>query len=154
MFVRLCWPCYWLGDRLSIGDARATAGGIVPATLVCFTILIAMVMQVIGDEECSLAFSRSGAVHRQVRTVVRDTGYGARHLRGRHCMAMGESPVGRAVWAGSRRRDGPLLRRRTATLPAPADERLPYLHVRMGRTGRGCASRPTLVNSPLDDSCR
>jgi uncharacterized membrane protein YhiD involved in acid resistance len=101
---------------------------------VLLTILIAMVTQVIGDN-VARAFSLVGALSIvRFRTVVRDTqdtayvifavaigmAMGANHPAVALC---GLTVVGVTAL---------LLRRRTASLPAPVDERLPFdLHVRM-----------------------
>ena len=103
-------------------------------TLVLLTILIAMVTQVIGDN-VARAFSLVGALSIvRFRTVVRDTqdtayvifavaigmAMGANHPAVALC---GLTVVGVTAL---------LLRRRTASLPAPVDERLPFdLHVRI-----------------------
>ncbi len=137
MFVRLVLAMLlglaiaWVYRRARPANGEADSFGV---TLVLLTILIAMVTQVIGDN-VARAFSLVGALSIvRFRTVVRDTqdtayvifavaigmAMGANHPAVALC---GLTVVGVTAL---------LLRRRTATLPAPADERLPFdLHVRI-----------------------
>jgi uncharacterized membrane protein YhiD involved in acid resistance len=137
MFVRLVLATLlglaiaWVYRRARPANGEAESFGV---TLVLLTILIAMVTQVIGDN-VARAFSLVGALSIvRFRTVVRDTqdtayvifavaigmAMGANHPSVALC---GLAVVGVTAL---------LLRRRTATPPAPVDERLPFhLHVRM-----------------------
>ena len=137
MFVRLVLAMLlglaiaWVYRRARPANGEADSFGV---TLVLLTILIAMVTQVIGDN-VARAFSLVGALSIvRFRTVVRDTqdtayvifavaigmAMGANHPAVALC---GLTVVGVTAL---------LLRRRTATLPAPVDQRLPFdLHVRM-----------------------
>lgn len=137
MFVRLVLAMLlglaiaWVYRRARLANGEADSFGV---TLVLLTILIAMVTQVIGDN-VARAFSLVGALSIvRFRTVVRDTqdtayvifavaigmAMGANHPSVALC---GLAVVGITAL---------LLRRRTASLPAPADQRLPFeLHVRM-----------------------
>ena len=137
MFVRLVLAMLlglaitWVYRRARPANGEADSFGV---TLVLLTILIAMVTQVIGDN-VARAFSLVGALSIvRFRTVVRDTqdtayvifavaigmAMGANHPSVALC---GLTVVGVTAL---------LLRRRTATPPAPADELLPFdLHVRM-----------------------
>jgi Domain of unknown function (DUF4956) len=121
----------WVYKRARPANGEAESFGV---TLVLLTILIAMVTQVIGDN-VARAFSLVGALSIvRFRTVVRDTqdtayvifavaigmAIGANHPTVALC---GLAVVGGAAL---------LLRKRSITLAAPADEQLPYaLHVRM-----------------------
>jgi uncharacterized membrane protein YhiD involved in acid resistance len=138
MFVRLVLAMLlglaiaWVYRRARPANGEAASFGV---TLVLLTILIAMVTQVIGDN-VARAFSLVGALSIvRFRTVVRDTqdtayvifavaigmAVGANHPSVALC---GLAVVGVTAL---------MLRRRTAALPAPADDRLPFvLHVRMG----------------------
>src|SRR6476646_1587785 len=137
MFVRLVLALAlglaiaWVYKRARSADGEAESFGV---TLVLLTILIAMVTQVIGDN-VARAFSLVGALSIvRFRTVVRDTqdtayvifavaigmAIGANHPSVALC---GLVVIGLTAL---------MLRRRTATLAAPADERLPFeLHVRL-----------------------
>ena len=137
MFVRLVLAMLlglaiaWVYRRARGTNGEAESFGV---TLVLLTILIAMVTQVIGDN-VARAFSLVGALSIvRFRTVVRDTqdtayvifavaigmAMGANHPAVALC---GLTVVGVTAL---------LLRRRTASLPAPVDERLPFdLHVRI-----------------------
>jgi len=137
MFVRLVLAALlglaiaWIYRRARGANGEAESFGV---TLVLLTILIAMVTQVIGDN-VARAFSLVGALSIvRFRTVVRDTqdtayvifavaigmAMGANHPSVALCglMVVGVTAL--------------MLRRRTGTLAAPADERLPFdLHVRL-----------------------
>src|SRR6476646_5093415 len=137
MFVRLVLALVlglaiaWVYKRARRANGEAESFGV---TLVLLTILIAMVTQVIGDN-VARAFSLVGALSIvRFRTVVRDTqdtayvifavaigmAMGANHPAVALCglMVVGVTAL--------------MLRRRTGTLSAPADERLPFdLHVRI-----------------------
>jgi len=137
MFVRLVLAMLlglaiaWVYRRARGANGEAESFGV---TLVLLTILIAMVTQVIGDN-VARAFSLVGALSIvRFRTVVRDTqdtayvifavaigmAIGANHPSVALC---GLVVIGLTAL---------MLRRRTATLAAPADERLPFeLHVRL-----------------------
>ena len=121
----------WVYKRARPANGEADSFGV---TLVLLTILIAMVTQVIGDN-VARAFSLVGALSIvRFRTVVRDTQDTAYVIFAVAIgMAMGANHpavalCGLTVVAVT----ALLLRRRTATLPPPADERLPFdLHVRL-----------------------
>jgi uncharacterized membrane protein YhiD involved in acid resistance len=137
MFVRLVLAALlglaiaWIYRRARGANGEAESFGV---TLVLLTILIAMVTQVIGDN-VARAFSLVGALSIvRFRTVVRDTqdtayvifavaigmAMGANHPSVALCglMVVGVTAL--------------MLRRRTGTPAAPADERLPFdLHVRI-----------------------
>jgi uncharacterized membrane protein YhiD involved in acid resistance len=137
MFVRLVLAMLlglaiaWVYRRARGTNGEAESFGV---TLVLLTILIAMVTQVIGDN-VARAFSLVGALSIvRFRTVVRDTqdtayvifavaigmAMGANHPAVALC---GLIVVGVTAL---------MLRRRTGTPRAPADERLPFdLHVRL-----------------------
>ena len=137
MFVRLVLAMLlglaiaWIYRRARPANGEAESFGV---TLVLLTILIAMVTQVIGDN-VARAFSLVGALSIvRFRTVVRDTQDTAYVIFAVAIgMAMGANNPSVALCGlmvvGV---TALLLRRRTATLPAPADERLPFhLQVRM-----------------------
>ena len=148
MFVRLVLALLlglaiaWVYRRARPMNDEAESFGV---TLVLLTILIAMVTQVIGDN-VARAFSLVGALSIvRFRTVVRDTQDTAYVIFAVAIgMAMGANHPSVAlcglVVVGV---TALLLRRRTATLPAPADERLPFHAARApgDRTGRGRAAR-------------
>ncbi len=148
MFVRLVLALLlglaiaWVYRRARGVNGEAESFGV---TLVLLTILIAMVTQVIGDN-VARAFSLVGALSIvRFRTVVRDTqdtayvifavaigmAMGANHPSVALC---GLAVVGVAAL---------MLRKRGATVQAPADELLPFeLHVRLaiGRDADGLLS--------------
>jgi len=137
MFVRLVLALVlglaiaWVYKRARRANGEAESFGV---TLVLLTILIAMVTQVIGDN-VARAFSLVGALSIvRFRTVVRDTQDTAYVIFAVAIgMAMGANHpavalCGLAVVGGA----ALMLRKRSATLPPPTDEQLPYaLNVRM-----------------------
>jgi len=137
MFVRLVLALVlglaiaWVYKRARRANGEAESFGV---TLVLLTILIAMVTQVIGDN-VARAFSLVGALSIvRFRTVVRDTQDTAYVIFAVAIgMAMGANHpavalCGLAVVSGA----ALMLRKRSAALPPPTDEQLPYaLNVRM-----------------------